>query len=316
MLIEEDKLVAKKLPDVTSQSSSKINETLSSVGMGQIEMPVKINWSSTEQFVPAHINAFVSLDDDKAKGIHMSRLYIVLRQNLESSPLNTALVHQVLKQFIDSQEGLSKSATVEFKFNYLVKAKALKSSEWGWREYPVVVKGVLTDGVFDLYCNLDIAYSSTCPCSAALSRQLVKEQFLQDWQGKEQLNINDVADWLTKESSIVATPHAQRSYAYLNLKLDSSWELSSAINSLITEAEAALGTPVQAAVKRQDEQEFARLNAANLMFCEDAAKKLKQYLNSNKSVLDFKLKVEHQESLHPHNAVAIAVKGMAGGFKD
>jgi len=314
MLIEEDKLVSKKLPDVTSQSSSKINETLSSVGMGQIEMPIKIDWSAGEQLVPAHINAFVSLDNDKAKGIHMSRLYIVLRQNLENSPLTTNLVHQVLKQFINSQEGLSKSATVEFKFNYLVKKKALKSSEWGWREYPVVVKGVLNEGVFDLYCNLDIAYSSTCPCSAALSRQLVKEQFLKDWQGKEQLSIDDVADWLTKESSIVATPHAQRSYAYLNLKLESSMELSAAINSLITEAESALGTPVQAAVKRQDEQEFARLNASNLMFCEDAAKKLKQYLNSNKSVLDFKLMVEHQESLHPHNAVAITVKGLNGGF--
>ena len=30
-----------------------------------------------------------------------------------------------------------------------------------------------------------------------------------------------------------------------------------------------LKTPVQAAVKREDEQEFARLNGQNLMFCED-----------------------------------------------
>ena len=34
--------------------------------------------------------------------------------------------------------------------------------------------------------------------------------------------------------------------------------------------EAALGTPVQTAVKREDEQAFARLNGRNLMFCEDA----------------------------------------------
>lgn len=315
MLIKEDKLVSKKLPDVTSQSSSKINETLSNVGMGKIEMPIQVDWSGQVQSVPAHINAFVSLDDDKAKGIHMSRLYIVLRQSLESSPLTTDLVHKVLKQFVDSQEGLSQSATVEFKFNYLVKKNALKSSEWGWREYPVTIKGILNNGSFDLYCKLDIAYSSTCPCSAALSRQLVKEQFLNDWKGNDKLSLDEVAEWLTKETSIVATPHAQRSYAYLDLKMNASIKLDSAVNELINETEAALGTPVQAAVKRQDEQEFARLNASNLMFCEDAAKKLKQYLNGNKSVVDFKLMVEHQESLHPHNAVAMAVKGIAGGFK-
>ena len=36
---------------------------------------------------------------------------------------------------------------------------------------------------------------------------------------------------------------------------------------LIETAEAALGTATQGAVKRADEREFARLNAANPMFC-------------------------------------------------
>ena len=42
------------------------------------------------------------------------------------------------------------------------------------------------------------------------------------------------------------------------------------IVALIDAVEGALKTPVQAAVKREDEQEFARLNGQNLMFCEDA----------------------------------------------
>ncbi len=316
MLIEKDKLVAKTLPDVTTDSSAQIFETLSRVGMGHIEMPIHLHWSGQAQVVPSHINAYVSIDDNKAKGIHMSRLYIILREALKEATFDESLVKNVLSQFVKSQEGLSESSSVEFKFNYLVKRKALKSEQEGWREYPIVIKGVQNKGQVQIFCQLDIAYSSTCPCSAALSRQLVKEQFLKDWQNQsDKLSLEDVAEWLTKESSIVATPHAQRSYAYLQVELKESTELSVAIKKLIDDAESALGTPVQSAVKRPDEQEFARLNASNLMFCEDAARKLKQALNQSTEVLDFKLTVEHQESLHPHNAVAVAVKGLEGGFK-
>ena len=35
---------------------------------------------------------------------------------------------------------------------------------------------------------------------------------------------------------------------------------------VIDEIERSLGTPVQMVVKREDEQEFAKLNAENLMF--------------------------------------------------
>ncbi len=315
MLIEEDKLVSNKLPDITRQSSSKIDETLSGVGMGQIEMPVYIDWSGERQFVPTKINALVSLDDSQAKGIHMSRLYIILRQSLSDQALSTDLVLDILNQFVTSQEGLSKSASVEFKFNYLVKKKALKSSEWGWREYPITIKGNLSNGEFSLFFGVDIAYSSTCPCSAALSRQLVKEKFLSDWTNKKNIDVNEVAQWLTQESSIVATPHAQRSYANIMLKMNNSSKLNTQVNAVIEEVEAILATPVQSAVKRQDEQEFARLNAANLMFCEDAARKIKDVLSKKEIILDFKFKVEHRESLHPHNAVAMAVKGIKDGFK-
>ena len=80
------------------------------------------------------------------------------------------------------------------------------------------------------------------------------------------------------------------------------------LESLIIELENIIGTPVQAVVKRVDEQEFARLNGENLMFCEDAARRIKQYLNKTPCIVDYWLKVEHQESLHAHNAVVIDQK--------
>ena len=63
------------------------------------------------------------------------------------------------------------------------------------------------------------------------------------------------------------------------------------------------------AVKREDEQAFALRNGQNLMFCEDAARRLKQRFDTFTELSDFRISVTHKESLHPHNAVAIITKG-------
>ena len=112
--------------------------------------------------------------------------------------------------------------------------------------------------------------------------------------------------WLLSKETKLATPHNQRSYAYVNLTLKANqW---ADIPTLIFDLEAAIGTPVQTAVKREDEQAFAKLNGDNLMFCEDAARKLDNFLTNLNILQTFSFKVEHQESLHAHNAVVIHSK--------
>ena len=102
---------------------------------------------------------------------------------------------------------------------------------------------------------------------------------------------------------MVATPHSQRSFAYIRLSLgNNAWP---ELPALIFQLEAVIGTPVQTAVKRVDEQAFAKLNAENLMFCEDAARRIKLAIGQMSFVKDYWFKVEHQESLHAHNAVVI-----------
>ena len=61
---------------------------------------------------------------------------------------------------------------------------------------------------------------------------------------------------------------------------------------------------LQTAVKRADEQAFALANGQNLMFCEDAARRLNVALKAVQGVQGFNLKVVHAESLHSHDAVA------------
>ncbi len=295
---------------------SEVATRLSQVGMTKIEMPVlfQLEGAAAPLLLPAVIDAFVSLDDPHAKGIHMSRLYLELKNNLQVKTLSFALMKEILKNFLSSHEGLSESAYLEIAFQIPVERRALISGEPGYRQYPAVMKARSEKGVFECSLNTEVVYSSTCPCSAALARQLFSQAFEAEFQGSESIDKSDVAKWLAGKGSIVAYPHAQRSVAKFEIRLGDAAFTPSVIE-VIDHAEKALGTPVQSAVKRADEQEFARLNAQNLMFCEDAARKLRSVLESDQRIVDYHIHVEHQESLHPHNAVSRVVKGVPGGFR-
>jgi GTP cyclohydrolase I len=157
-----------------------------------------------------------------------------------------------------------------------------------------------------------VTYSSTCPCSASLSRQLLTDKIRTHFQSST-IDVDTLESWLTSDAGSVATPHSQRSLAYLKTRTHSSDYFL--ITDIIDLIEDAISTPVQTAVKREDEQEFARLNGENLMFCEDAAQRIKTALKNTTDIDDFWFKVEHQESLHAHNAVAIAIAGLPGGYQ-
>ena len=69
-------------------------------------------------------------------------------------------------------------------------------------------------------------------------------------------------------------------------------------------------------VKREDEQAFAELNAANLKFVEDAVRLLLLYegLDTDSRINDFRVFASHKESLQSHNAISVIIKGVPGGF--
>jgi GTP cyclohydrolase I len=201
---------------------------------------------------------------------------------------------------------MSLNAFVEIEFDYMLRRPALVSDNDAWRSYPVVLKAEINHAdKISFTTSIRITYSSTCPCSAALSRQLIQEEFLKTF-GDKAPSVTDIYNWLGKEESQVATPHSQRSYADVDFMHTGESKLN--LDEMIDGLEKAISTPVQAAVKREDEQEFARLNGRNFMFSEDAARKLKLFCESLENLSDFSIKVQHLESLHAHNAVAFARK--------
>jgi GTP cyclohydrolase I len=62
-------------------------------------------------------------------------------------------------------------------------------------------------------------------------------------------------------------------------------------------------------VKREDEQAFAELNAANPIFVEDAARSFAGRLLADARIGDFRVVASHQESLHSHDAVSVLTEG-------
>ncbi|WHS63316.1 GTP cyclohydrolase FolE2 [Pseudomonas sp. G2-4] len=284
------------LPDVAAQVSRQALP-LDWVGMCGIATPVLIDG----QRLSAIADAGVSLDDGDARGIHMSRLYLALEM-LEETPLSPMLLRRLLQQFLDSHEGLSQTASLSIHTDLLLKRSALISPLAGWKRYPVSIEAQLKNAVFHVELKIQIPYSSTCPCSAALARQLIQQQFVEDFANKK-LEHAEVLAWLGSANGIVATPHSQRSTANLSLRLKTNVD-ELPLLSLINEAEAALGTAVQTAVKRADEQAFALANGQNLMFCEDAARRLSTALRRSSSIVALDVRVVHAESLHAHDAVA------------
>lgn len=321
------------LADVASSKVAETNlaGTLPWVGMRNVQMPVQISLSvdvskqlpAQPWTLPARVDALVSLDQATSRGIHMSRLYSLLQEKLVSSPLSWQSLCELSLACRDSQAGLSQCAFVAVQVEVPVQRPALRTEgAMGWRTYPVIFTvTALSDGSLARTLEVRILYSSTCPASAALSRQLLKAEFLQQMgslqpqdfspssssgsglQAEWAPRLAQMGDWL--ETHSVATPHAQRSEARVRMRFHDSFDMQEIdVAMWISLLEDALQTPVQTLVKRADEQEFAKRNAANLMFCEDAARRVQSVLRASSAVADYVGEFQHWESLHPHDAIS------------
>jgi len=304
----------RSLPDIARDSTAQTAAILDRVGMSGIETVLRRRGPDGEvALVPARADAFVNLDDPEARGIHMSRLYLDMQNYLEKNEFTFSLLPKILESFTDSHSSLSTRSYLRLSYEIMRKREALLSEHSGWRHYPVSLDASWNGKRADLKISFRVTYSSACPCSAALSRQTLKERFEEDFSDHQSISLSHVANWLQTREASSAVPHSQRSHADITVVAGKADE--ELIESLIDQVEATLGTAVQSAVKREDEQEFAVLNGANLMFCEDAARRICSLLDDDKDLRDYRIEVRHMESLHPHDAVAITTKGVEGGLR-
>lgn len=297
------------LPDVSRTDVAPSFSPLAWVGMQGIDLPVTVAEPGYRRELHATADVHVDLPAPHVKGIHMSRLYRLLDALGQADVLSPAGLRHLLQAMIDSHRDCdSRCARLRLNLALLVQRPALVTQGLsGWKSYPVRLDACLIGGEFRCRVQVTAGYASTCPCSAALSRQTIAQGFLQAFDRQSQVAPADVAAWLHRHATL-ATPHSQRSEAQVTVDVPADGDTLGLL-ALIDRIEQALGTPVQTAVKRADEQAFAVLNGQNLMFVEDAARRIEAALSgyANPSVY-----VRHLESLHPHDAVAWGAPAHAG----
>src|SRR5690606_37054725 len=207
------------LPDVAHDPVA-LARPLDWVGMDNIALPVRIAGEDGKPLqVAASVDVAVDLRDAAARGIHMSRLYLGLQEAIAPGGLR-----KVLQGFVESQRGLSSSARLVVRYPHLLERPALASAHAGWKQYPVAIEATLRDGHLKLALSLAVEYSSTCPASAALSRQINAERFAEDFAAARPLSPEVVRDWLASERGMAATPHAQRSRADVRVELKPAFD--------------------------------------------------------------------------------------------
>jgi len=283
------------------------------VGVRNVRVPIKYNRKDdTPIKLETKVSMYVNLTEE-LKGINMSRLSRTLYEYVDNDDhVSTDFMSDLLKSF---QERLkAENAYVKFRFDYPIRKKSLISDNSGWMYYPITFEASLVDGEMTFTMNVSITYSSTCPCSKELSDMLLRDRKV--IRDGEEVLIDDLSPEDRKrypDGIIQGTPHAQRSIA--DVKIRFSKDNPIWIEDLVEAVEGRIKTPVQVICKREDEQEFARLNFNNQMFVEDAVRAIGDTVGSLPAVLDWCVVVNHKESLHPSDAVAVAFKGIKGGLK-
>lgn len=294
---------------------------LDKVGIAPVDLPIRVKRrDESEQVLQAQVSLYCSLDDPNAKGLNMSRLYIIMHEQIKDH-LTIDGIKNVLNEMAVKQG--SKNAYCKVRFKYPWTQKALRSrmpltdEEFekglfqvlsngekislrkmeGHIAYNVIIEGEYHqneqhENEYKFYLTVDFGYSSNCPCSYILARHA------------------------TTTRGVAANAHAQRSLMKTTVQFDPDnivW-----IEDLIELHRQYIPTELQVLVKRRDEQAQSELSGANLLFSEDAVRimygALDTWFNQGK-IFDFRIVTSHAESLHPYDAIALTSKGIPGGLK-
>ena len=256
------------------------------VGISDFHLPIRIRQKDGgTQEVTACISGSVSLDAVN-RGINMSRIIRTFYKNADQV-FDINALESVLRAYQKDLKSFDAHILMNFKYrvwqNALVSKKDDGTPEGGWQYYNVTFDANLDHtGEFKKIVHFDYIYSSACPCSTELSL------------------------YNAYQEGVYCIPHSQRSIAHISVEFkDMVW-----IEDLLDMCRQAIPTETQVFVKRADEGNFAWLNGANVIFVEDAIRKLHTMLNECPDIYDFKIVCKHRESLHSHDCHAVTTKGI------
>lgn len=285
---------------------------LQKVGIAPVDFPIRV-WrrEGGDQELQSQASLYCSLDDPNAKGLNLSRLYLLMHEKIKDH-LSLEGIQCTLKEMAEKQGANDAYCKLRFKYPWTQKALRTRKDltddeiENGYYEelengekislrkmeghiaYDCILEGRYHRGgekEYRFFLTVKYVYSSTCPCSFELAHNAKERR------------------------AAAANAHSQRSVMTTTVEfkpINIVW-----IEDLIELHRQHIPTEVQVVVKRRDEQAFAELNGSNLLFSEDAVRlmygALDKWYDEGK-VFDFTISTAHQESLHPWDAIAVVWK--------
>jgi GTP cyclohydrolase IB len=288
---------------------------INKVGVSGVDLPVHfIRRDGTTEKLAASVSLYGSLDSPNAKGLNLSRFPIVMHEQLAGHLSIDGITH--ILDLLQTKQG-SQDVYCKMKFKYPWTQKALRTRKElpqdapdeqvfkivdgvklshekaeGHIYYDCILEGQKHKDCYKFYLTVDYVYSSTCPCSFELSQDAVTKR------GRS------------------ANGHSQRSIAKITVQFDPNKPVY--IEDIVELARRQVPTEVVIICKRRDEQAFAELNGANLLFTEDAVRLMYQGLDElyqQGKIFDFSIVTDHIESLHPWSATAVIRKGIQNGLQ-
>lgn len=277
------------LPDI-QKTKPTIMRSIKQVGVNGVEVMFKLEPFMKTDVYPDYypILASTSIRTDleaDIKGISMSRLRQTLKPYL-MNPLKHSVVKNILEDIAKNVE--TKNAYIRFDFKIPYYVKSPKTDNGDYTYVPCLFEGSLVDGKFRFYQGLLLQYASYCPCSAELSKDLETNNLGRGF------------------------PHNQRSFAKIMVEMNEGKYVY--LEEIINGLYSVIPTIPYPIIKRPDEQEIARIAALHPIFVEDAIRIISDNLDTNESFRDWIVFCDHQESIHPSNAIAANWKGVDGGF--
>mgnify|MGYP002629186568 FL=1 len=272
------------LPDLQNGPASLIRgaqQQIQHVGISNFRLPIRFHTrDGGDLTLETSVTGTVSLEAEK-KGINMSRIMRTFYKHADET-FSFDVIERALEAYKADMDSFD--ARIQMRFSFPMQVQSLRSGLQGFQYYDIALELIEQRGVAKKIVHMDYVYSSTCPCSLELS------EHARQFRGQ------------------LATPHSQRSVARISVELERDapclW-----FEDLIDICRLAVPTETQVMVKREDEQAFAELNAANPIFVEDAARLFCQKLQQDQRIHDFRVVASHQESLHSHDAVSVLTEG-------
>lgn len=278
-----DKAYIADLPDLQNGPASLIKgakTAIQHVGISNFRLPLRyLTRDKGEMVLETSVTGTVSLEENK-KGINMSRIMRSFYTHAERV-FSFDVMDAALGDYVADLDSLD--ARIQMRLSFPMKKQSLRSGLQGYQYYDIALESAYRNGTKTRILHLDYVYSSTCPCSLELSEHARRTR------------------------GQLATPHSQRSVARISMEVlpgEVLW-----FEDVVALCNKAVPTETQVMVKREDEQAFAELNAANPIFVEDAVRLFYRSLAQDARIGDFRVVASHQESLHSHDAISVLCRG-------